>query len=849
MNRDGLPSGRGFVVAAVRLNSLLSAPALAIVLGFSGVLLELTSQMWAGIAYGILGYLVVGSPVNYAANRRLMTPVTAWLDAESPSPTQVERAFHGILALPQRMAVSAALSWVAPTCLISLGMALAFPSGWTAWDAAVMIAGGVTAGFSVGVLLAFLIKGGVFARVREALARAGGDAARRRRLAPRVPMRSKLMIVVTGTSLVPVVFAALLALDAGHSSLDRFALSWTAQVIEELPADADAAEVAAVRQRLASRALPVAMTLAPLAELEALLSDEAVAPLRASVEAGQGRGDSRSLPARAVFAWRRLGDGSLWVAAVSASDLYAGGTASIWVLAALVLGSVIFAWLVAYYLARDISGPAAVLREAAEQLAAGDLRPPRLFESEDEMGDLARSFDRMHTSLRATIATLAESADGLEARASDLGPVCRTLAGATADQAEGTRRAASSMEEINAQVAGIASSSQALNENIEESSSSILELGASGEELNETASLLSSKVEEVSSSIEEMVRSVKQVSENTETLAAAAEETSSSMEEMAGSLREVDTSVAEAARLSERAVERAEIGRAKVRETIAGMEAIRSTTQTAEEVIRNLHGRAAEIGAIVDVIDDVADETNLLALNAAIIAAQAGEHGRAFSVVADEIKDLAERVLASTKEIGGLIRSVQEESQKATGAIAQGSASVASGVELSAEAGAALEEITDASRQSGARIAGIVSALREQAKAAGHVVDLMERVRGGVDEIRQAAAEQDRGNVVVFEGAVTMRDVAQQVRGTTEEQARGSRRIRESVEGVRAAVEQINAALQEQSQACATAVSVLEEVQGRTTAHEESTQTVERVARELAAQSEALREEVRRFRM
>ena len=153
----------------------------------------------------------------------------------------------------------------------------------------------------------------------------------------------------------------------------------------------------------------------------------------------------------------------------------------------------------------------------------------------------------------------------------------------------------------------------------------------------------------------------------------------------------------------------------------------------------------------MDVIDDVADETNLLALNAAIIAAQAGEQGKAFSVVADEIKELADRVLASTKEIGGLIRAVQEEGSNAIGAIEKGASSVALGVDLSAEAGESLEEITRASRQSGTRIAGIVSAVREQAKAASHVVELMERVRGGVEQIRAAAAEQDRGNEVVHE--------------------------------------------------------------------------------------------------
>jgi methyl-accepting chemotaxis protein len=284
-------------------------------------------------------------------------------------------------------------------------------------------------------------------------------------------------------------------------------------------------------------------------------------------------------------------------------------------------------------------------------------------------------------------------------------------------------------------------------------------------------------------------------------------------------------------------------------QTIEGMDAIREATETAERVIRSLGGRASEIGAIVDVIDDVADETNLLALNAAIIAAQAGEHGRAFSVVADEIKDLAERVLASTKEIGGLISSVQAEASRATGAIEQGTALVASGVERSAEAGMALEAITKASRESGTRMASIVVAVRSQAQAAGHVVELMEKVRDGVEQIRQASVEQDRGHAVVRQGSVTMREVAMQVRGTTEEQARGSSRIRESIEGVREAVEQINGALQEQSQACASALADLEAVQGRTRTNEEAARTMDGITRKLLEHAATLKEQVAGFRV
>jgi methyl-accepting chemotaxis protein len=321
------------------------------------------------------------------------------------------------------------------------------------------------------------------------------------------------------------------------------------------------------------------------------------------------------------------------------------------------------------------------------------------------------------------------------------------------------------------------------------------------------------------------------------------------MGEMATSMREVDGAAEEAARLSREVVGTAESGQGKMVQAIAGMDAIREATETAERVIRGLGDRAREIGAIVDVIDDVADETNLLALNAAIIAAQAGEHGRAFSVVADEIKDLADRTLASTKEIGGLIRAVQEESGRAIGAIERGSASVATGVDVSAEAGVALEEITKASRLSGQRMAGIVSAVREQARAASHVVELMERVRGGVEAIREAAGEQDRGNRVVHAGAVSMREVAAQVRGTTEEQARGSGRIRESVEGVREAVERINEALQEQSAACRSAVEFLEAMHQRTRTNQEAVRRLDGVGQDLLTAAQGLRADLGRFRI
>jgi methyl-accepting chemotaxis protein len=841
-----LCSAAAFRRRVIGLCLLFSTPAMAIVFACLVALLELTAEQWTWLfALAAAAGAAVAAPMA-VIQRRGLAPVSIYLErregdaaAIRESEDQAQRlrelhaAFAAVIDLPRRNALLACVGWALPTIGLSLAMRLRFEQ-WGAFETAVLQMAGITAAFVSGSFLYFVAKR-VAEPLRYAIAAEIPDPGERRAAIRPTSLRLKLLVSVTGVAILPVVFAVLLSQMQGSRAVGDFAIRWQHAVLEALTARLEEESLDEAKRAVlaATPGLP-APTEISLLDLAARGRPSAGGALEADsldhvlegVRRGLRRGDSSSLRSKLVFAWRRLDEDRVLLAATPASELRAVSSPLWGVFALLLLFSTGIAVCLAYLLSSDVSEATEALRSEAERseatealrseaerMASGDLRRGRVFESEDELGELARSFEGMARALRATVGRVAEAADRVDGTAGEIASISESVAEVTADQVRGIEQAAVSMEAINGQVQGIAESSQALNVSVEESSSSILELGAAGEELNETALVLSSKVDEVSGSIGQMVRSVKQVLENTEALSRASVETSTSMDEMASSMREVDASAEEAARLSHQVVASAESGQVKVRQTIEGMEAIREATETAERVIRNLGGRAKEIGAIVDVI---ADETNLLALNAAIIAAQAGEHGRAFSVVADEIKDLADRVLASTKEIGGLVRAVQAESSNAIGAIEQGTQSVASGVDLSAEAGVSLEEITRASRESGTRIAGIVSAVREQARAAGHVVDLMERVRDGVDEIRGAAAEQDRGNESVHQGAVGMREVAQQVRGTTEEQARGSGRIRESVEEVREAVERINGALQEQSAACRAAVEFLEEVSSRT---------------------------------
>jgi len=849
---DWQPTGKQLINKIYGLSWRFAMLALFVVCAVLESLLELTREQWVDLSVAVLVYIVPATFFQQWLQRRTMGRVPDYCDARHAGTVAsglCREAFAAVIDLPRRSAILAIGGWLVPVFVMSLYMDFRWEYFGLSQYLSVWLAG-LVAGVVASMFTMYQLKR-LLAPIRRMLAEEISDPQERAQLIHSLSLGTKLVTGVVGIAVIPVVFAVLFFQAEAGRTLEAFVVDWEHKLLEatgdQLDQTVDLERVMGDAPGLAAQ---VRITLLDLSEgAESPLEEFVMAFLRRQIEQlDREAGDSLSVPSGRYFAWRRHGD-SVLLASMPSDVVHVDQTRMGFAFAAVLVITLLAAYWLARMMAGDVSEATSWLQAEAARMASGDLRKGRVFESEDELGSLARSFETMAHSLRAAVGSMARTADRVEVTSVEMVQVAQAVSGVTSDQVQGIEQTSALMEQINGQVRGIANSAQALNVSVEESSSSILELGAAGEELNETATVLNEKVNEVSSSIEQMARSVKHVSENTEGLAEAADETSASMGEMATSMREVDVSAEETARLSRLVVDAAESGQVKMVQTIGGMDAIREATETAEQVIRSLGSRASEIGAIVDVIDDVADETNLLALNAAIIAAQAGDQGRAFSVVADEIKDLADRVRVSTNEIGSLIRAVQDESENAIGAIEEGSQSVAYGVDLAAAAGSSLEEITRASRESGQRIAGIVSAVCEQAKAANHVVELMESVRGGVEEIRMASLEQDRGNEVVYRSSVAMKDVAQQMRSTTEEQARGSGRIRESAESVREAVEQINGALQEQTAACRSAVEFLEAMHARTETNEDAVKRLDRVAEDLIRQAEQLREDVQSFQI
>ncbi|CAB1216171.1 methyl-accepting chemotaxis protein [Acinetobacter bouvetii] len=204
---------------------------------------------------------------------------------------------------------------------------------------------------------------------------------------------------------------------------------------------------------------------------------------------------------------------------------------------------------------------------------------------------------------------------------------------------------------------------------------------------------------------------------------------SAAINEMAMSIDQVSSNAEESAVVAERSVQIAANGADVVNRSIEGMDTIREQIQETSKRIKRLGESSQEIGNIVALINDIADQTNILALNAAIQASMAGEAGRGFAVVADEVQRLAERSASATKQIEGLVKTIQTDTNEAVISMEQTTSEVVRGANLSKDAGVALDEIQNVSSNLAKLIASISDAAKLQSASAGHIATTMNVVQ------------------------------------------------------------------------------------------------------------------------
>ncbi|MDH3998945.1 MAG: methyl-accepting chemotaxis protein, partial [Desulfuromonadales bacterium] len=507
--------------------------------------------------------------------------------------------------------------------------------------------------------------------------------------------------------------------------------------------------------------------------------------------------------------------------------------------------------LVGFLISSNIVRP---LKEVADNLCeisagGGDLTRELEVRSNDEVGLLAEGFNTFLRRQRDMVERIGEVTE-------DLTQANEKIRGSSHEVMEGAVRQSQALEEssrgiegIDEAAGGIAESTGNLVSSAEESSSATLELGATIEEIAAQMERLFSTVEEVSSSINQMSVASQEVSENVGILSSSTEVTVSSMLEMDASIKEIEENASETSKLASEAAEDAQRGMQTVAETIRGIESIRQTVDRASEAIMSLGDQSNEIGKILTVIDEVADQTSLLALNAAIIAAQAGEHGKGFAVVADEIRELAERTAISTREIGAIIGNLQEGTQEAVVAMKAGSEQVYEEVKRSKDSNEALDKIRNSTLKAMEQVNGIVRATGEQSRGSRQVTDSMNQVASMLEQIASAINEQTSGTRQLAEGAELMRDIAAHGKQSTSEQAKGSRQINQNMEQILAMIGRIDESTRELTSRSRDVVTAVGSVHKVAENNASRTAELDHVVETLSRLTSALEEEIGVFKV
>jgi methyl-accepting chemotaxis protein len=361
-----------------------------------------------------------------------------------------------------------------------------------------------------------------------------------------------------------------------------------------------------------------------------------------------------------------------------------------------VIGAILIGIFVAFVIARGISKPVSSMAFIAKEIATGDIDHNIELESKDEIGALAEAFRRLIDYMKQ-LAVAAET-------------IARNDLTIQVDP------------KSEKDVLGNSFKTMITNLNI-----IVTQLGSSATEVASAAGEISSSAEQVSRGAQNQEEQVVQVT--------------TAVEEMTATIVESSKNAADAAEGAKGAADTAGDGGQIINETIEGMNRIASVVRESAENINKLASSAEQIGEIIGVVDDVADQTNLLALNAAIEAARAGEHGRGFAVVADEVRKLAERTAKATGEITVMIKGIQQGTQDSVASMETGSKQVDTGRELADKAGASLTEIVNGSQRVVDMIRQIATATEEQSAAAEQISKNIEQVSSATKE-SAAGAEQ-----------------------------------------------------------------------------------------------------------
>ncbi len=491
-------------------------------------------------------------------------------------------------------------------------------------------------------------------------------------------------------------------------------------------------------------------------------------------------------------------------------------------------------------MSRGITRPVRKLVAGTERISAGELSTRIKAESRDEIGELAGSFNRMAESLEVRTRAMNESGGAITGGIRVMTNGSDMLLVRSMEQSQLAERSAQSLVKVRDITEQVVRTAEGVTSRTEDSATRATELRASSEEVRTIMTHLFESAAKTSSSTTQMSAASVQMATMTSALALAGDDVLAFVSEMEATTTELGSAARSTADLSRRAREEAVAGRSAVDETVAGIEHSRELTERAADVMGDLATRVVQIRQILEVVGHVTQRTNLLALNAAIIAAHAGEQGRGFNVVAEEMRELAEQTRKSTNEISAIVNGVASASQAAVAAMQDGVDRVRGTVDLARNASASLGRIVDTSTTSFEMSERISASLQQQAFATRNLHSTASKMSDHISESRRSIEEQARAATLLAQEAESVHNIAAQVRSASEHQSNAARGIAEAMEQIDVDARTIRDIVRRQ-------LGQLEEVSGASTSMSDIAQKNNALAEELTETVRTLARSAEKF--
>ncbi len=457
---------------------------------------------------------------------------------------------------------------------------------------------------------------------------------------------------------------------------------------------------------------------------------------------------------------------------------------------------------------RYIVSPMGTVLNTLRRAGEGDLTHRVGIRTTDEFADLGNEVDAAHARLAQMIARVRLAYDAIGATNTRIAQVYSEVVEGSNRQSALASETMASAERTRKLAEDVTDGAHQLERSTTASVSAVMELGASIEEVSGQAQTLYRSVGETMRAMEGLSGSIEDISRNLASLSKASDDTASSMAEMGASVEQVRIHAETTTKDASSMTETADAGVRASKAAIEGMNAIGESSTMVTGLVATLGKRIEEIDSILRFITDITGKTNLLALNAAIIAAQAGAQGKGFGVVADEINELAQNTNAQTKKISAVIEGIRKEVKRTDKAIRESNARVEEGTRLTRQTGEALEKIRDNTGLVSQRVAEIARTTAEQALTGRRVMETAEHLSVSVSNIREAGSRQSESGQKILQMARAVETVADKLKNSTSEETATSRQINADLARITQVVGDITQAMDEQGKGAQAAFAL-----------------------------------------